>query len=283
MDTQTETPIGLADQIAEVFNGSKAPLKFSALKKALTAKLKEAGLPTGGKHKLSDADVKHAVDALVQEGKLFVHPDKKPDREPKYWREAYVSDEERAAAKAAEKARIASENAETKLKAKEDKVKAKAEAKAAEAERIGKEKAERVASTLRAKAAGLGKRLVSEKQLGPPKAKASAAEHEAFATTLEALLAEGKLHRHGAKFGATAPVVTHWYETKPFKKTFGSAVKAVQSLLESGKVEFDGLVAAVKEKLAKPAEATAPESPPAPPSAPAEPVPAVPPVTANPS
>ena len=283
MDPHVESADSLPEQIAEVMKAAKAPLKFSALKKALTAKHKEAGLPTGGKHKLSDAAVKSALDASVEGGRLFIHPAKKPDGEPKYWHEAYVSDADKAAAKAAEKARTAAENTQAKSVAKEDKVKAKAEAKAAEAERIGKEKAEIVTSTLRSKVAGLGKRLVTEKQLGPPKEKASAAERDAFATTLATLLAEGALHRHGEKFGTAAPVVTHWYETKPFKKTFGSALKAVQSMLDSGKVEFEGLVAAVKEKLAtKPAEPNAVE-PHRDAQAEHPDAPAVPPVAADPT
>ncbi len=273
MDPQVEPANTLSEQIAEVMKAAKAPLKLAALKKALTAKLKETGVPTGGKHKLSDAAVKSAVDASVEEGRLFVHPDRKPDRDPKYWIEAHVSDEEKAATKAAEKARASTANMQARSAAKVDMVKAKAEAKAAKAEQLGKQKAEVVTSTLLLKVSGLGKRLVTEKQLGPPKEKASAAERDAFATTLAALLAEGKLHRHGEKLGTAAPVVTHWYETKPLKKSFGSALKAVQSLLDSGKVEFEGLVAAVKEKLATKAADTGEHAA----------APAVPPVAADPS
>jgi len=91
--------------------------------------------------------------------------------------------------------------------------------------------------------------LVSEKQLGAPKVTATPAEHEAFKTALESLLAEQKLFRHGAKFSSSPPAVMLWYETAPLKKSFADALKAVQAILHSGEVAFEGLVALLKEKV----------------------------------
>ena len=222
MDTPDSPMMSLPDHVAEVLKAAPKPLAMSALK----TKLKAAGVPMTGKGKIGDADIQAAVDAHVGEGKAFVHPTKSEDK-PTYWHTAYVSKTDKAAEKAAEKERAAAAKLKATQKAKSDKVSA----------------------ALRAKVSALGNKLVSEKQLGQPKATAMPAEQEAFKTTLAALLDEHKLHRYGEKFGTSPPVVTHWYETGPLKKTFGDAVKALQKLLDSGKVEFEGLAALFKEKL----------------------------------
>jgi len=179
MDTNGQTMKSLPEHVADVLSAAPKPLAFSAIK----SQLKAAKVPTVGKNKVSDASIQAAIDAFVEDQKAFIHPDKKPEGKPTYWHQAHVSQANQAAEKAAEKERQAVAKAEAKLK----------------------EKAEKIATALRAKVSGLGAKLVSEKQLGAPKVTATPAEHEAFKTALASLIAEQKLFRHGEKFGNVPP------------------------------------------------------------------------------
>ena len=118
--------------------------------------------------------------------------------------------------------------------------------------------AERVEAAVRAKVADLGADPVTAAKLGKPSPK-KAADLPAFDATIERLIAEGKLHRYGAKYGTRPPPVPAWYETESHKKEFAAAVKAVRGLIAGG-IDYDRVITALRAKLAPPA---APPPPPA--------------------
>ena len=260
----TPTPMKtLEEHVADILHGAPKPLAFAALKSAL----KNAGVPTSGKDKVTDAAIQSALDAAIEGVKGHLHPHKKPEGKPAYWHKPPVTqadiDAEKArrreakadekakgkVAKAQEKAGEKAAKADEKARDKVAKATEKAGAKAAEADRIAKEKAAEVSTRLRAKVSELGAKPVGEKQLGKPKASASAAEHGAFEATLEALIGAGELHPHAGKYGKHAPLVTRWYESKSLKKPFAEAVKAARKIVDSGKVDFEELAKCLKEKL----------------------------------
>ena len=260
----------LDELIADAVATAQKPLNFGAVKKALKA----AGVPSKGKGKVADADIQAALDVAIAAGQAFAHPHKTPDGPLSYWHKAYVSKEELAAekaraieAKAAEKARFKAAKADEKAGAKAAKHEEKANRKTEQAAESTRQKVAAVVEAVRSKVAGLGKRAVTEAQLGQPKEKATPAERDAFRTTVDELIAEGKLFPHGEKFGNQPQHIPKWYETKPLKKPFEDAVKATRTVVGSGTVQFEDFLQALLAKLdEKPAEAVA-ESPPAEPQA----------------
>lgn len=244
----------LDELIAEAVATAAKPLNFGAVKKALKAD----GVPLKGKGKVADADIQSTLDAALAAGQAFAHPHKAPDGPPSYWHKPYVSKEELAAekaraieAKTAEKAQAKAAKADEKAGAKAAKHEEKANRKTEQAAESTRQKVAAVVEAVRSKVAGLGKRVVTEKQLGQPKEKASPAEQEAFRNTLNELISDGKLFPHGDKFGGCAPVVTQWYETKPLKKPFEDAVKATRTIVGPGTVQFEDFLQALLAKLDK--------------------------------
>jgi hypothetical protein len=78
-DTVTAQPShALQDKIREVLAGAPEPLKFADLKKAL----KLAGVPTTGKKKVTDDEIKQALDFEMQQHKAFEHEGKKYSVKP---------------------------------------------------------------------------------------------------------------------------------------------------------------------------------------------------------
>lgn len=254
----------LDELIADALATAPKPLNFAAVKKAL----KVAGVAMKGEGKTSEVEIQSAIDSAIAGGRAFAHPHKTPDGPQSYWHKPYVSKAERAEekvraveAKAAEKARAKSAKAEEKSGAKAAKSEEKANRKAQGAAESSRQKVATLVETVRRKAAELGKRVVNEKQLGLPKEKASPAEQEAFRTTLDELIAEGKLFAHGEKYGSQAQYVPTWYDTKPLKKPFEEAVKATRKIVGSGDVEFEDFLKALLAKLDEKPEEVAEAAP----------------------
>ena len=236
------TPVKpLEEMVSDILSGSPKPLPFPGVKKALSA----AGVPLRGKDKVGDDAIQSVIDAAIAAGTVFSHPSKKEGGSPAYWHKPHVTKAELAAEKARERA----SKVEEKARAKSTEAEAKATRKAEEAAR---QKAARVVETVHRKAAELGHKPVADKHLGKPKPRAGEAEHEAFRSALESLLAEGKLHRHGDKYGKHALVVTPWYEARPLKKPFDEALKAARVILDSGKADFAEFTAVLGAKLDEP-------------------------------
>ena len=252
----------LEEHIADAVATAPKPLNFGGVKKALKA----AGVAMKGKDRVSEAEIRSAIDATIAAGHAFAHPHKNTEGPQSYWHKPYVSKVELAEqkaraveAKAAEKARAKTAKADEKSGAKAAKVEEKSNRKAGVAAESSRRKVAAVVETVRRKAAELEKRAVTEKQLGLPKEKASAAEQEAFRTTLDELIAEGKLFAHGEKYGSQAQILPRWYDTRPLKKPFHEAVKATRKIVGSGTVEFEDFLKALLEKLdEKPAESEEP-------------------------
>lgn len=250
--------IPLDERIPTILAESAKPLPFSGIKKAL----KLAGVSMKGKSKVGDDAIQSAIDASVANRKAFTHPHKSPEGKPSYWHRAHVTKAELALEKAkAIEAKIAE-----KVHAKAAKSEEKARAKATEADEAARRNAATVTETVHRKAAELGHKPVSEKQLGQPKSTAPVGEHEAFRKTVDELVGDGKLHRHGDKYGKHAPVVTIWYQARPLKKPFEDALNAARTILASGKVDFDEFAGSLKKRLDE-----APEAPLEPTAAPVTP------------
>ncbi len=239
------TPVKpLEEMVSDILSGSPKPLPFPGVKKALSA----AGVPLRGKDKVGDDAIQSVIDAAIAAGTVFSHPSKKEGGSPAYWHKPHVTKAELAAEKARERA----SKVEEKARAKSTEAEAKATRKAEEAAEAARQKAARVVETVHRKAAELGHKPVADKHLGKPKPRAGEAEHEAFRSALESLLAEGKLHRHGDKYGKHALVVTPWYEARPLKKPFDEALKAARVILDSGKADFAEFTAVLGAKLDEP-------------------------------
>ena len=272
------TPVKpLEEMVSDILSGSPKPLPFPGVKKALSA----AGVPLRGKDKVGDDAIQSVIDAAIAAGTVFSHPSKKEGGSPAYWHKPHVTKAELAAEKARERASKVEEKAraksteaeakatrkaeevaeaarqkalkvEEKARAKSAEAEAKATRKAEEAAEAARQKAASVVETVHRKAAELGHKPVADKHLGKPKPRAGEAEHEAFRSALESLLAEGKLHRHGDKYGKHALVVTPWYEARPLKKPFDEALKAARVILDSGKADFAEFTAVLGAKLDEP-------------------------------
>lgn len=264
--TPTKT---LDEHIADALATAPKPLNFGAVRKAL----KVAGVAIKGKGKIPQAEIQSAIDSAIAGGHAFAHPHKTPEGPQSYWRKPYVSKAELAEektrvleAKAAEKARAKANKAEEKSGAKAAKVEEKSNRKAGAAAESSRQKVAAVVESVRRKAAELGKRVVTDKQLGLPKEKASPAEQEAFRTTLAELISEGKLFAHGEKYGSQAQYVPTWYDTKPLKKPFEEVVRATRTIVGSGTVEFEDFLKALLAKLdEKPTEIARADEPVTPP------------------
>ena len=247
------TPTKSIDEhIADALATAPKPLNFGAMKKALKA----AGVPMKGKDKISEAEIQSAIDSAIAGGRAFAHPHKTSEGPPSYWHKPYVSKAELAEEKArvleeksAEKARAKAAKAEEKSGAKAAKVEEKTNRKAGAAAESSRQKVAAVVESVRRRAAELGKRVVTDKQLGLPKDKASPAEQEAFRTTLGELISEGKLFAHGEKYGSSPVYVPNWYDTKPLKKPFEEVLKATRTIVGSGAVEFEDFLKALLAKL----------------------------------
>lgn len=252
------TPTKTIDEhIADTLATAPKPLNFGAVRKALKA----AGVPMKGKDKISEAEIQSAIDSAIAVGRAFAHPHKTPEGPRAYWHKPYVSKAELAE----EKARVLGEKTAEKARAKAAKVEEKTNRKAGAAAESSRQKVAAVVETVRRRAAELGKRVVTDKQLGLPKEKASPAEQEAFRTTLDELIAEGKLFSHGEKYGSSPVYVPNWYDTKPLKKPFEEVVRATRTIVGSGTVELEdflkALLAKLDEKPAVSEEAPAPVVP----------------------